>query len=399
MHKKHLFRHLLCTLLFVSSAYAKKDVSRNAHTSNLKDRLEKLYFVNDKHDMAAAQKANSELTKLDELHATRDLLPDDPFYADELQETLSIRSKFNEAPDSLNYANYHYLGTHNAHVYYRFWEVVNQQDRHVIWQLAQGARGLMFDTYNWNNLGWPNARRGSGEVVLSHTEPGGFIARIQKGHSSYQTLKWELRRVVEWMKTHPSAVITIILEDYANASTTAKEIQEVMVEARYNPLLTINDWPINPSGAYEWPTLGWMRKNNKRLVIFTQRAGTTSCTWNQYSYCAENQYSTTDENELWKERAESARGASLPRKLVVFNNFSGIAVTQSANFIKDLVSYSTARRLAINCRQKGFAKGRIFNGYFVDRIVDTTNILAEQRVASAFDYVNQLNFQTDPTTP
>lgn len=321
-----------------------------------------------------------------------DGLPDDPFYEDELEETLMVRSKFIEPPDSLNYADYRYIGTHNSHVYYRFFEVVNQQDRHIIWQLAQGARGLMLDTYDWNNLGWPNARRGSGRVVLSHGRPGSFGTRIQKGHSSYQTLKWELRRIVEWMKLHPLAIVTIILEDYANPNLTAQEILQVMAEANYNPLLRPADWPIaSPSQNYTWPNLGWMRANNKRLVIFTQVADTTSATWNQFSYVVENQHSTTDEHELCEERLESQALSALPRKLVVFNNFSGLAVTEAAGFISWIMRADTITNFTTQCELEGFAAGRRFNGYFVNRIVDTSNILSERRIASAFSYVNQLN--------
>lgn len=222
-------------------------------------------------------------------------LPDDPFWQADLTEAQANADHFQEPLDAVEYADYRYVGTHNAFAYERFFQIVRQQDQSIISQLHFGVRGLMLDTYDWVPPSNEAEKRGPGDVVLSHPDLG-FTSRAQKGHASYQTLKYELRRVVEFMKVHPKAVITVILEDYANATTTANEIKSVITDAG----LASDDLIFRPSdlNAGAFRTLGWMRQNNRRLVIFTQYAANTDVTFQQFDYCYENKYGTSDENDL-----------------------------------------------------------------------------------------------------
>jgi hypothetical protein len=327
-------------------------------------------------------------------------LPDDPFWQEDALEANNNLNHFIEPSNDTNYADYRYVGAHNAHVYYRFFHIVRQQDQTILGHLSYGVRGLMLDTYDFT-LGWPAAIRGpqGAKVCLSHGQPG-FIAFTQKGHNSYQSLQYELRRIIEFMKRAPKAVITICLEDYANLAHTVTEIKAVVAAAGYDPIFKPTDWPAaNNSTNQTWPTLGWMRAHNKRLVIFTQNSPNTAVTWKQYSHCIENQYSTTDENLLWHERPESAATSNAPRNVVIMNNFSDLAVTRATWDTKKQVSYTTVKRVSTNCQAKGFAKDRLFNGYYADRIVDSCNDLLDDPQKTIFHYVNELNAKTNKTLP
>ena len=323
-------------------------------------------------------------------------LPDDPFWNEDAQEANNNKNHFVEPADTVNYADYRYVGAHNAHVYHRFFQTVRQQDQTTLGMLTYGIRGLMWDTYNFD-LSAPAGIRGpeGAKICLSHGVPGA-IAFGQKGHNSYQSLAYDFRRLIEYMKVNTRAVITLILENYADMAQSVKEMRDVLQAANYDPVLKPSDWKSANNTNQEWPTLGWTRSNNKRLVIFTQFGGNSSLTWRQFNYCIENAYSTTDETKLCAQREESAKVNALDRKLIVFNNFKGIAVTQATRDTKDQVYYDTVKRIITNCQTKGFANKRIFNGYWADRIIDSCNDLYGSKQKTIFEYVNELNKNATP---
>lgn len=307
----------------------------------------------------------------------------DKYWSEDANIANANANHFVEPADSVNYTDYRYVGTHNAFDYHpHFFKIAYQQDQTLLGQLTYGIRGFMLDTYNWT-LGWPNSIVGpqGAKVCLSHAEPG-FVAFIQKGTTAYQSLKFEVRRIVEFMKVNPQAVITIIIENYADMARTIQEIKEVMQAAQYNPLFTPSHLNNN-----EWPTLGWMRANNKRLVIFTQRGDNTDITFRQFNYMAENQYDTIDENAVCVPRAES----HVTGPLVAFNYFKSTGVTPPLPFTCHQVCYETARDVTTNCQAKHFADGRYFNGYWADRVIDSCNALYVLNQNTIFEYVNELN--------
>jgi hypothetical protein len=312
-------------------------------------------------------------------------------WAEDARQANAQINHFVEPPDTKNYADYRYVGSHNAFTDPNFFKIVRQQDAPILTQLAYGVRGLMLDTYNWNQ-GWPFTLVGpsGAKVCLSHGAPG-FVALIQKGVNYYQSLKYELRRVVEFMRVNPQAVITIILENYADLLRTSQEIKEVMREAQYDVLLRPSDVVNN-----QWPTLGWMRQTNKRLVIFTQRGLDTDVTFNQFSRMIENQYSTTDEGKLCHLREESHVAG---QQLVAFNNFPGIAITAPVLLTKGPAEYTTAKRITTNCQVQNFANRRLFNGYWIDRVIDSCNYLYGNKEKTIFEYVNDLNANPNTTMP
>ena len=314
----------------------------------------------------------------------------DSAWADDVKAANSNKNHFIEPSDDIKYTDYRYVGAHNAHVYPRFFKVVRQQDQTILGHLTYGVRGLMLDTYSWN-LGWPSTLVGpkDSKICLSHPAPGA-LAFTQKGTTTYQSLKYELRRIVEFMRVNPKAIVTIIFENYSDNPGLAQEIKDVMAKAHYDPVFKVSDLV-----GGNWPTLGEMRSKNKRLVMFTQRGANTDVTFSQFNYMVENKYSTTDENELCNLRGESKND----KPLVAFNNFSGLAVTIPTYSTRDRVIYDTVKRITTNCQAKKFANGRLFNGYWADRIVDSCNDLYSNKHKTIFEYVNDLNTKPDKTKP
>lgn len=314
----------------------------------------------------------------------------DPYWAQDAQQANANSNHFVEPSDSTNYTDYRYVGAHNAYTDPHFFKIIRQQDQPLLGQLSYGVRGLMLDTYNWNQ-GWPFVLVGpaGAKVCLSHDAPG-FVALVQKGTNQYQSFKYELRRIVEFMRANPQAVITIVLENYADNVTTAIEIKQVMAEAQYDVLFKIADLVNN-----QWPTLGWMRATNKRLVIFSQH-GFTDVVFPEFPFMIENQYSTTDESKLCTLREESHAAG---QQLVVFNNFSGLIITPPVLLTKQQAEYTTAQRVTTNCQAQNFANRRLFNGYWIDRVVDSCNFLYGIKERTVFEYVNDLNANPNKTMP
>jgi hypothetical protein len=319
----------------------------------------------------------------------------DPYWSEDLAEALTNKPRFIEPGDDVNYEDYRYVGAHNAFVYNRFYEVVRQQDQTILGQLTYGVRGLMLDTYDWPSP-TTDTKVGSGSVALSH---GGFGdgTRLQKGtwNTEFQTLKYELRRVVEFMKANPKAVITIILEDYADPARTSAAVGGVVIEAGLAAgalLFTPADYR---SAGNSFPTLGWMRTHNKRLLVFSQNAAETANVFHEFDHFFENAYGTSDERALCSERSESAASKAAGRKLVAFNHFpgpgQGSGVTPTTEMQKWRVEYGTAEAIMLKAKRAGFAGGRTFNGYWVDRVIDCSNHLEEEGDLTVFEYVNDLN--------
>lgn len=134
--------------------------------------------------------------------------------ANDLSMKLTGKPMWIEPRDDLSFLDYHCVGAHNAHVYERWFNTVYQQRHSTTHMLTYGVRGLMWDTYN-NDGGYKQQGPPEAKIIFAHGKPGG-ISQTQKGvQTTYQTMQYELRRVVEFMKLNPQAIITIILEDYA----------------------------------------------------------------------------------------------------------------------------------------------------------------------------------------
>src|SRR3990172_11619446 len=137
-----------------------------------------------------------------------------------------------------------------------------------------------------------------------------------------------MNRIFNFLKSHPKAVITIVFQDHADLGKMVRDIKEIISKNNYDPILKPSDW-VAARQKGEWPTLGWMRSNNKRLVMFTQiYESHTHYTWPVDSYFWENNYGTTDENIMCGEEKEfGITESDKNRKLVSFGCYGSVSVS------------------------------------------------------------------------
>jgi hypothetical protein len=113
-------------------------------------------------------------------------------------------------------------------------------------QLDDGVRCLMLDTY-WHE----------GEASLCHGACGIWGVRpLQDG----------LVEVREWLESHPTDILTFILEAYLDEAQT----RQALTAAGLDPFLYRHAGIGTP-----WPTYGEMIDANERLVVFTDDADST----------------------------------------------------------------------------------------------------------------------------
>ncbi|HSC25072.1 MAG TPA: hypothetical protein VLB80_02545 [Candidatus Babeliales bacterium] len=316
----------------------------------------------------------------------------DDRYEEDIRQARTIKNYFKEPDDGLNYAQYHYVGAHAAEKYVRFFPEYTLQDQPVPSLLAIGVRGLMLSTYNWS-LGWSSILREGVSIVCSNPSKESTVFR-KNGKPLYQTLHYEMNRIFNFLKENQQAIITILFDDYSDSRKMSRDIREIIMKNDYDPLLKPSNWP-HAQQKGEWPTLGWMRKNNKRLVMFTQTHDQhTDVTWPTKYYFWENMYGSIDENMACTEEKEFVSNAiKNNRSLVSFKCYGSVAANSTARNSKQCFEYYFAKNLTISCQNRKFADGKIFNVYWADHIINAVNALIKDGKKTVFDYVNELNSQ------
>lgn len=325
----------------------------------------------------------------------------DDRYAEDIRQAKANKDCFVEPSDELNYADYHYLGAHGAEKYPRFFPEYALQSQTIPGMLYAGVRGLMLSVYNWS-LGWSTMERQGFSVVCSHPTKESTVFR-KNGKPLYQTLHYEMNRIFNFLKSHPKAIITVFFDDFKDQWTDTenvmakvlRDMQGIIKKNNYDPILKPSDWPAAQQKG-EWPTLGWMRKNNKRLVMFTQINDVpTTMTWPVKQYFWENVYGTVDESLVCLPERESALEIDKKNKLLVsFGCFGGVAYVPGARNARDTVyclEYDTAKKITTTCQKKGFGNGKLPNGYWADGIIEGLDVLRKEGKKTACDYMNELN--------
>lgn len=310
---------------------------------------------------------------------------------------------FKPVSDNLNLADYHYVGTHNSHTYPRFFTTVRQQDTDFTGQLNNGVRGFMPDTYPFD-LSSPNVKVGNGSIIESHGTPG-TLAFSQKGFTStgiveYQTYRYDLKQIIDFLKKWPSEIVIVIVENYADIKILAQETLDTIKECGEDLLFKPSDWEpeadmkSGKSQTHTWPTIGWMRKNNKRLMIVVPAAGKDTCLWDHYPYFINNK---------WGMEFASGTGGYDPDNICTvyrnpsnatlnyINQFSELAVTRAVWDVKRDHRYQIIKDLDAHCKTKNWSQGRGIRGYFGDRIVDSTTTLNQDGEKTVYDYMNEKN--------
>ena len=213
---------------------------------------------------------------------------------------------------SRTYDQVTYLTAHNAMASSDQGFFSAGQDVDVISQLDSGVRGLMLDVHAWTTpqqvadylADLPTPSRALLTPVTTTFAPrkGLWLCHVICQVGSRPALG-ELIRIRDWLRSHPDAVVTLILEDHV----PGEQISRLLADAGLDAFAATP-----PTGGEPWPTLGSMVRTGKRLMTFTERAHATAGTLrNLYDYAAETPYAATSVQALSCSRGRGPEVGSL----------------------------------------------------------------------------------------
>lgn len=178
----------------------------------------------------------------------------------------------------------------------------NQEDT-VTAQLKNGVRGLMLDTYDFQN-----------DVWLCHSFNGKCY-----NFTAYQPALNVLKEIQAFLESNPSEVITIFVEDYAAPGTLGKVFSASGLTKYWFPVAKM------PKNGGDWPLLQDMISQNQRLLVFTSKQGKEASEGiaHEWSYVVESQYGNEGlAGGACPSRAESRPMDSSSQSLVLMNFFT-----------------------------------------------------------------------------
>lgn len=272
-----------------------------------------------------------------------------------------------QTPDaSVRYNDICFLTSHNsyaakAHGYY-----YAQQNLSIREQLNAGVRGLMLDTHKHSK---------SDTVILCHRNE--WVNSLLCGGKPPATMEEALIVIREFLEKNPTEVITIFLENYVRSKNLSDlPYKRVGLEKL---ILRPSDW--NPAQKDCWPTLAWMQKHNKRLVIFNS-IEQTELSYNQWEHVIENQWGALPLRHATKERPESKRYRNVKRFLYVVNYFPRLKVNYGGGYHKiNSIDLGACLKKALQGLGGGYCKERLPNFISLD-FIDEGN---------GMHYVNEIN--------
>lgn len=196
---------------------------------------------------------------------------------------------------------YVWLTSHNSHTNYSDarWSMANQS-MSLVGQLDYGVRGLMLDVWDFDG----NAGACGASFFTDCGEPGvhlchggcygaaGFHYALPR-----QTFATALDEIAIWLEKNTDVrdVVTIILEDKSEAANAVHDTIAASRAAQFvfDPWGSGSAWDVKNRG---WPTLDWMKANNKRLIITTRNSAHFDSAYmvNQKEITVENTWSIGD---------------------------------------------------------------------------------------------------------
>lgn len=77
-----------------------------------------------------------------------------------------------------------------------------------------------------------------------------------------------------------------------------------------------------------------------------------------------------------------------------FGCFGSVAAVSQAKQARNpflCFSYEFAKKITLDCQKRRFGRGKLFNAYWVDHVIESANGLDKDRRKTIFNYVNELN--------
>lgn len=177
------------------------------------------------------------------------------------------------------------------------------QDPVVVDQLDAGVRALQIDTYRWERPEDltdrldesdfpPELRRQITAAVkgFNPPRPGLWLCHSVCRAGALELVP-ALRQIGDWLRAHPSEIVTLIIQDAVSGEDTQGAFREAGL---LDLLFTPDEDPDRP-----WPTLGEMIDGDRRLVALAERAdGPAPWYRNFYRYAMETPFAFRAPGEL-----------------------------------------------------------------------------------------------------
>ncbi|MFJ8825995.1 PI-PLC domain-containing protein [Streptomyces sp. NPDC102467] len=177
------------------------------------------------------------------------------------------------------------------------------QDPDITAQLNDGVRALQLDTYRWERPDEIAGRLRDSDFTAAQqalvTRAIGTLNPPRDGlwlchavcRAGALALVPALREIGDWMRAHPTEVLTFIVQD----AITGEDTRQAFHEAGLADLVRTPD----ADPAKPWPTLGDMIDSGRRLVVFAEQAdGPAPWYRNFYRYGMETPFAFRAPDEM-----------------------------------------------------------------------------------------------------
>ncbi|XP_051207261.1 PI-PLC X domain-containing protein At5g67130 [Lolium perenne] len=257
----------------------------------------------------------------------------------------TVSDPFKIVDTSLPFNKYAFLTTHNSfsihgepsHTGVPRITLYNQEDS-VTDQLNNGVRALMLDVYDFRD-----------EVWLCHSKGGKCF-----DFTAFEPAVDTMREIEAFLSSHPSAIVTLILEDYVGADHGLSKL--------FNSTGLTKYWfPVSsmPRHGEDWPRVRDMIARNHRLLVFTsdESKESTEGIAYQWNFMVENQYGDGGmSSRSCHSRSESLAMGNRTRSLVLVNYFHTVplGVTECAEHSLGLAGVLRACHAAAGNRWANF---------------------------------------------
>ncbi|MFW6722632.1 hypothetical protein ACHZ98_21180 [Streptomyces sp. MAR4 CNY-716] len=176
----------------------------------------------------------------------------------------------------LRYDEVAQLASHNAMATSQDRFIAPLQDPSITGQLNDGVRALLIDTHRWETPPEVTDRLAESDFtptmqrqirsVLNTVDPprkGEWLCHaVCRGGAL--PLVPELQKIGDWLEQNPSDVVTLVVQDGISGADTRTAMRQAGLE---DLAFTPEDDPDEP-----WPTLGEMIDEDRRLVVFAEKA-------------------------------------------------------------------------------------------------------------------------------
>ncbi|MFJ3672935.1 hypothetical protein ACIPSE_41390 [Streptomyces sp. NPDC090106] len=237
------------------------------------------------------------------------------------------------------------------------------QDPAITTQLDGGVRGLQLDTYRWEQPQQITARLdGSDFSVAQRALIANVVNKVNPPREGLWLchavcragaveLEPELREIGDWLRDHPTEVLTLIVQDAISGEDTAGAFERAGLS---DLLFTPSEDPADP-----WPTLGEMIDSGHRLVVFAEEAdGPAAWYRNFYRYGMETPFSFRRPAQM---SCEPHRGGT-GKRLFLLNHF----ITSGGGSRLDAGEVNTERFVLDRVEECERQRGRPVNFVAVD---------------------------------